>query len=267
MAGGNPLLRDFNKKNGTATTPDISQDPRYSPENLENLYNAPAAGPDRTGRMSYDDVVMRTSLVLGCVIVTAVVGWVAPVLALPGAIVGLVLGLVNAFKREPSPLLITLYALAQGLFLGGISRMFEGAYPGIVVQAVIGTLAVFVSVLVLYKVGVLRSSPRVTKFFMVALLAYALFALVNLGTSLLGGYNMRYDATIFGIPLGLFVGAIAILLAVYSFVLDFENISDGVKRGMPKKAAWSAAFGLTVTLIWAYVEILRVLAIIRSMSD
>ncbi|MBX7556698.1 Bax inhibitor-1/YccA family protein, partial [Streptomyces sp. tea 10] len=171
MAGGNPLLRDFNKKNGTATTPDISRDPRYSPENLENLYNAPAAGPDRTGRMSYDDVVMRTSLVLGCVIVTAVVGWVAPVLALPGAIVGLVLGLVNAFKREPSPLLITLYALAEGLFLGGISRMFEGAYPGIVVQAVIGTLAVFVSVLVLYKVGVLRSSPRVTKFFMVALLA------------------------------------------------------------------------------------------------
>ena len=78
---------------------------------------------------------------------------------------------------------------------------------------------------------------------------------------------MRYDVTLFGIPLGLIVGALAILLAAYSFVLDFENITDGVRRGIPEKAAWSAAFGLTVTLIWAYVEILRVIAIIRSMSE
>ena len=179
----------------------------------------------------------------------------------------MVLGLVNAFKREPSPVLIIAYALAEGLFLGGISGMFENMYPGIVIQAVMGTVAVFVSVLVLYKVGVLRSSPRVTKIFMVAIMAYALFALINLGTSLLGGFNMRYDVTLFGIPLGLIVGALAILLAAYSFVLDFENITDGVRRGIPEKAAWSAAFGLTVTLIWAYVEILRVIAIIRSMSE
>ena len=113
----------------------------------------------------------------------------------------------------------------------------------------------------------LRATPRVTKFFFVAMMAYAIFALVNLGTSLLGGFNLRTDVSVFGIPLGLFVGAIAILLAVYSFVLDFENISDGVRRGIPQKAAWSAAFGLTVTLIWTYVEILRLLTIIRSMSD
>ena len=172
-----------------------------------------------------------------------------PVLAFPGALVGLVLGLVNSFKREPSPVLIILYALAEGMFLGGFSMMMEAAYPGIVVQAVIGTLAVFVSVLVLYKVGVLRSSPRVTKFFMVALMAYAIFALVNLGTSLIGGFDMRSEVSIMGIPLGLVVGAVAILLAAYSFVLDFENISDGVSRGIPQKAAWTAAFGLTVTCL------------------
>ncbi|WP_144942390.1 Bax inhibitor-1/YccA family protein [Kocuria salsicia] len=266
MAGGNPLLRDFNKKNAT-TVPASPQGAQYSPEQLEWMYNAPAAGPAQTGRMSYDDVVMRTSLVLGCVVVAAFAGWFVPVLAVPGAIVGLVLGLVNSFKREPSPVLIILYALAEGLFLGGISGMFESTYPGVVVQAVIGTLAVFVSVLVLYKTGVLRATPRVTKFFFVAMMAYAIFALVNLGTSLLGGFNLRTDVSVFGIPLGLFVGAIAILLAVYSFVLDFENISDGVRRGIPQKAAWSAAFGLTVTLIWTYVEILRLLTIIRSMSD
>ena len=265
MAGGNPLLNDFGKKNTTA--PGSYQDPRQSPEQLERMYNAPAASPAQTGRMSYDDVVMRTSLVLACVIAASVAGWVVPVLALPGALAGLVLGLVNSFKREPSPVLIVLYAVAEGLFLGGISGMFEAQYPGVVIQAVIGTLAVFVSVLVLYKTGVLRATPRVTKFFMVALMAYAVFALVNLGTSLLGGFNMRYEVSFMGIPLGLIVGAVAILLAVYSFVLDFENISDGVNRGIPRKAAWSAAFGLTVTLIWTYVEILRLLSIIRSMSE
>ncbi|WP_431813280.1 Bax inhibitor-1/YccA family protein [Kocuria sp. cx-455] len=267
MAGGNPLLRDFNKKSAQQGAPGSYQDPRYSPEHLEQMYNAPAAGPAQTGRMSYDDVVMRTGVLLVCIVVTGVLGWMMPILALPGALIGLVLGLVNAFKREPSPALIIAYALAEGLFLGGISGMFEASYPGIVIQAVMGTVAVFVSVLVLYKVGVLRSSPRVTKIFMVAIMAYALFALINLGTSLLGGFNMRYEVTLFGIPLGLIVGALAILLAAYSFVLDFENITDGVRRGIPEKAAWSAAFGLTVTLIWAYVEILRVLAIIRSMSE
>lgn len=267
MAGGNPLLRDFNKKSAHQGAPGSYQDPRQSPEQLEQMYNAPSAGPAQTGRMSYDDVVMRTGVTLACVVVAGVVGWMFPILALPGVLIGLVLGLVNAFKREPSPLLIILYALAEGLFLGGISSMFEASYPGIVIQAVIGTVAVFASVLVLYKVGVLRSSPRVTKIFMIALMAYALFALINLGTSLLGGFNMRYEVTLFGIPLGLIVGALAILLAAYSFVLDFENISDGVRRGIPEKAAWSAAFGLTVTLVWTYVEVLRVLAIIRSMSE
>ena len=266
MAGGNPLLNDFGKKNAT-TAPGSYQDPRYSPEQLERMYSAPAAGPAQTGRMSYDDVVVRTSLVLGCVVVAAAAGWFLPALAVPGALVGLVLGLVNSFKREPSPALIILYALAEGLFLGGVSGIFESMYPGVVVQAVIGTLAVFVSVLVLYKTGVLRATPRVTKFFMVAMMAYAIFALVNLGTSLIGGFDMRTEVSVAGIPLGLLVGAVAILLAVYSFVLDFENITDGVRRGIPRKAAWTAAFGLTVTLIWTYVEILRLLSIIRSMSD
>ena len=97
MAGGNPLLNDFGKKNATTTAPGSYQDPRYSPEQLERMYSAPAAGPAQTGRMSYDDVVVRTSLVLGCVVVAAAAGWFLPVLALPGALVGLVLGLIVAW--------------------------------------------------------------------------------------------------------------------------------------------------------------------------
>lgn len=294
MAGGNPLLRDLTKPGAGGARPSGTQygqgygqgvpgarhqqpgygrggygQPQqapYSAEPLDALYNAPSAGTNQTGRMTYDDVVMRTAIVLGAVVLGALAGWVVPILTLPGALVGFVLGLVNAFKRQPSPALIIAYGLFEGMFLGGISAMFEAIYPGIVVQAVLGTLAVFVSVLVLFRSGKLRASPKATRIFMVALMAYVIFALVNLGAVLLFGFDIR-TGTALGGWLGLAIGAVAILLAAYSFVLDFENIKHGVQAGIPERAAWSAAFGLTVTLVWLYVEILRILAIIRQMTS
>jgi uncharacterized YccA/Bax inhibitor family protein len=298
MAGGNPLLRDLTKSGAGGAQPygaqygQASHGPRYqqpgynqgygqpgygqgygrphnaaySAEPLDALYNAPAAGTNQTGRMTYDDVIMRTATVLGAVVLGALAGWVMPVLALPGALIGFVLGLVNAFKRQPSPALILAYGLFEGMFLGGISGMFELNFPGIVVQAVIGTIAVFTSVLVLFRSGKLRASAKATRIFMVALMAYAIFALVNLGAVLLFGFDIRTESPL-GPWLGLAIGAIASLLAAYSFVMDFENIKHGVESGVPERAAWSAAFGLTVTLVWTYVEILRVLAIIRQMTS
>lgn len=296
MAGGNPLLRDFTKSGaGSAQTPGTQygqssygpryqqpgygqpgrpqagygrpqQSGQYSAEQLDSMYSAPSAGTNQTGRMTYDDVLMRTAMVLGAVLLGALAGWVMPVLMLPGLVVGLVLGLVNAFKRSPSPVLILGYGLFEGMFLGGISGIFEAMYPGIAIQAVIGTLAVFGSVLVLFRSGKLRASPRATKIFMVALMAYVVFALVNLGAVLLFGINIRTDSPL-GPWLGLLIGAVAILLAAYSFVLDFDNIKRGVEAGVPEKLAWSAAFGLTVTLVWLYIEILRILAIIREMTS
>jgi uncharacterized YccA/Bax inhibitor family protein len=295
MAGGNPLLRDFSKPGATSAQPygtpygqtsygaphqpgpgrtgypqggygRPQQGDPWSAERLDSMYNAPAAGTNQTGRMTYDDVVLRTAMVLGAVVVGALAGWVFPILILPGLVVGLVLGLVNAFKRSPSPALILGYGLFEGMFLGGISGIFETMYPGIAVQAVIGTLAVFGSVLVLFRSGKLRASARATKIFMVALMAYAVFALVNLGAVLLFGFNIRTDSPL-GPWLGLLIGAVAILLASYSFVLDFDNIKRGVEAGVPQKLAWSAAFGLTVTLVWLYIEILRILAIIREMTS
>ncbi|MFF0943405.1 Bax inhibitor-1/YccA family protein [Kocuria sp. CPCC 205300] len=297
MAGGNPLLRDFTKQGagsaqqshgtqyGQSSYGTPYQQPGYgqggyqqggygrpqqgnpySADRLDSMYNAPAAGTNQTGRMTYDDVIMRTATVLGAVVVGALAGWIMPILTLPGALIGFVLAMVNVFKRQPSPALILAYGLFEGMFLGGISSMFEIMYPGIAVQAVIGTLAVFGSVLVLFRSGKLRASPRATKIFMVALMAYVVFALVNLGAVLLFGFNIRTDSPL-GPWLGLAIGAIAILLAAYSFVLDFENIKRGVEVGVPEKMAWSAAFGLTVTLVWLYIEILRILAIIREMTS
>ena len=296
MAGGNPLLRDLTKSGAGSAQPHgaqygqapygtpyqqpghgpagyqqggygrAPQGAPYSADRLDAMYGAPAAGTNETGRMTYDDVVMRTAMVLGAVVLGALAGWIMPVLTLPGALIGFVLAMVNVFKRQPSPALILAYGVFEGMFLGGISGMFEAMYPGIVVQAVIGTIAVFVSVLVLFRSGKVRASPRATKIFMVALMAYAVFALVNLGAVLLFGFNIRTDSPL-GPWLGLLIGAVAILLAAYSFVLDFDNIKRGVEVGVPEKMAWSAAFGLTVTLIWTYVEILRILAIIREMTS
>lgn len=272
----NPMLRDFDGKhdgslqpgqygqNGQVHTYGDRQAQAPSAEQLQAQYDRPAAGAAQTGRMTLDDVVMRTSMTLGTVVALAVVGWFVPVLAIPGAIVGLVLGLVNAFKREPSPALILSYAAAQGLFLGGLSMIMEQtAYSGIVLQAVLGTVGVFVVVLVLTKVGVLRTSPALTKIVLVAMLGYLVFGLVNLGLSVFAGFNMRSDVEIFGLPLGVVIGGIAILLASYSLVMDFENIRDGIGR-VASKYAWSAAFGLTVTLIWLYVEILRILSLLSN---
>lgn len=257
----NPLLRDFNSKHPAASAPQYGQAP--SAEQMNSWYNSPAASAEQTGRMTLDDVIMRTSLTLGTVIVTAVAGWMFPAVALPAMLVGLVLGLVNAFKREPSPALIMLYAVAQGLFMGGISAVFQQIYPGVVLQAVIGTVGVFAAVLTLYRLRILRTSPRLTKIVVVAMIGYLVFSLVNLGLSMFTGFNVRSDIELFGIPLGVFIGGIAILLAAYSLVMDFENIEQGIGRS-PRKYAWSAAFGLTATLIWLYVEILRVLALFQQ---
>ena len=117
-----------------------------SDSDLQSMFNAPSAGSQDTDRMSYDDTLRKTVLSFAILLVTAAIGWVVtPVTILPlivGAIAGLVLGLVNAFKKEPSPPLILAYAAAQGLFVGGISVVFEQQYGGIVTQAVLATLVV-----------------------------------------------------------------------------------------------------------------------------
>lgn len=227
-------------------------------QSMEDAFRAPAAGPEHTGRMTYNDVVGKTGLMLVLVVVAGAVGWFSPGLMVVGAIAGLVLGLVNAFKREPSPVLIMLYALAEGLFLGGISAVFEAAYPGIVVQAVLGTFSVFAVMLALYTSGRFRPTPRMTKIVMAAMLGYLVFMLVNLVLTWTGVANLREGG------LGLVIGAVAVLLAAYSLTMDFEMAHVGVKNGAPQKYSWSVAFGLTVTLIWLYIEILRILSILRG---
>lgn len=239
----------------------------YSPEQLEHMYQQPAASSAQMQRMTYDDVLVKTLVSLGLVLAGAVVGWIFPLLALPAAIAGLVLGLVNAFKKEPSKGLILAYAAVQGLFIGGLTMILESRLPGIASQAVMGTAVVFGLTLALFKFGKFRATPKMMKFFIIALGAYLIFSLVNFGLVMFGAiqspWGMR-GIEIAGIPLGVIIGLVAIGLAAFSLIMDFTAIEQGVQNGLPEKYSWSAAFGLTVTVVWLYVEILRLLAILRS---
>ncbi|WP_026549940.1 Bax inhibitor-1/YccA family protein [Arthrobacter sp. Br18] len=245
-----------------------------SQQNLEHMYNQPSAGPAQMGRMTFDDVIVKTVLCIGVVLLGASVpAFFLPGLAVPlmvlGMIGGLVLGLVNAFKREPVPALILAYAALQGLFIGGLTMFLEAMYPGIALQAVLGTLTVFGVTLALFKSGKVRATPKAMKFFMIAMISYAAFSLINLGLMLFGvsddAWGLRgADIPGTNIPFGVVIGIFAIGLAAFSLIIDFTSISEGVRNGAPQKYSWTAAFGLTVTLIWLYVEILRLLAILRG---
>ncbi|MGL4173102.1 MAG: Bax inhibitor-1/YccA family protein [Actinomycetota bacterium] len=239
--------------------------PAPSPADLESMYAQPAATTVDTGRMSYDDVIVKTALTLATVLAGAVVGWQVPSLMLVGLIGGFVLALVNTFKRNPSPILILAYAALEGLFLGGISFAFENANfggesgQGIVAQATLATFCVFGAVLVGFRSGKLRATPKLNRIFFIAMAGYLLFSLVNLGLMFFAGNSSLRSGT-----LGLVIGAFAVLLASYALVMDFEFIKAGVEQGAPAKFAWTAAFGLTVTLVWLYIEILRILSILRG---
>lgn len=244
-----------------------------SNEQLQDMYNRPAAGPADSGRMTFDDVIMKTAACLAAVIAGAAVTLVvapglASMLMIVGALGGFVLAMVNTFKKQPSPALILAYAALEGLFLGGLTRILDGMFPGVGLQAVIGTLSVFAVTLVLFKSGKVRATPKAMRFFMIAMIGYAVFALINMVMMWTGAvqspFGLRTSVEIFGIPLGVFIGLLAIGLAAFSLIMDFTSIEAGVRSGAPQRFSWTAAFGLTVTLVWLYVEIIRLLAILRG---
>ena len=257
------------------STPAFSRSLAFSPSNvatpdareLDELYSRPSASSASTGRMAYEDTIMKTLIAFGVLVAGALVGWVFPVLAIPGLIVGLVLAMVNIFKKKPSRGLILAYAGFEGLFVGGISAIFNQMWEGIVTQAVFGTLAVIGVTLFLFLSGKFRTSARMTRIVTIAMVGYLVFSLVNFGLMTFGATSGMFglrSMEIFGIPLGVILGIVVVFLAAYSLVMDFESIKEGVEKGAPRVYGWQAAFGIMVTVVWLYVEILRLLAILRG---
>ena len=257
--------------NPAFNTPAFTQAARVAPApsatELDELYGRPAAGPVETERMSYDDVIVKALVMFVFLLAGGAVGAVMPALMLPALFVGFGLALVNIFKRKPSPVLILSYAIVEGVFVGAISFVLEDIFPGIVIQAILGTLVVFGVTLALFASGRVRATKRATKVFMIAGISYAAFSLINLGLQLTGVNQDPwglFSTTVFGIPLGLIIGPLAILMAAYSLVLDFTSVKNGVDQGAPRNLGWRAAFGLVLTIVWLYIEFLRLISIFRS---
>jgi len=243
----------------------------YAQQGLQ--HGAPPQAPAATGRMTMDDVVARTATTLGTVVVTAILSWLLlPVddanigksygIAIGAGLVAMVLALVQSFKRRPAPALILSYAAFEGVFLGVISSAVSTYIAdGVVAQAVLGTMAVFAGVLVAYKAGWIRVNRRFYGFVMAAAIGFVLLMMVNLLFAVFGGgdgLGFRSGG------LGIVFGIIGIILGACFLALDFKQVEDGVAYGAPREEAWLAAFGLTMTLVWIYMEFLRLLSILNS---
>ena len=219
--------------------------------------------------MSIKSTILKTASLFGILLITAGVGWLVNSFAVTVAavIAGFILGLVNSFKKSPSIALIVAYSAVEGVAVGGLSVFFETVYPGVVVQAVLATLVTVGVVLALFTNGVIRASARATKVFIVATVSYIAFSLVNIVlsvTNIIPEPFGLYSATMFGIPLGIIIGILAILLASYSLVLDFTYIKNGVDNRIDSRYEWLAGYGIVASVIWIYLEFLRIFALSRN---
>lgn len=278
MKSSNPVFSRNDSFNGRATT-HTSNDPSRWQIDL----NGEGPGDTSTGsldtrRMTIDSVVEKTGISLLLLTVSAAVTWFmigdvasdqaamsrAFTFAMGGAIIGLGLALVNSFKKVISPPLVMAYSVVEGVFVGAFSKVVSSFVgdPTIVFQAVLGTVIAFGGTLFVYKFFNIQVTDKFRKIVTAAILGFAAVTLVNFVLSLTGvldsgglrGFN----------TLGLIVSLIAVVLAVFMLVLDFDFIEKGVAAGLPERESWRAAFGLTVTLVWLYIELLRILAILRG---
>ena len=222
--------------------------------------------------MTLEGTVNKTGVLLALLVLSATYTWNLffqdgnPAAVMPatigGAIGGLVFALVTIFKKQWAGITAPIYALLQGLFLGGISAIFESQYPGIVIQATGLTLGTLASLLLLYKLGIIKPTENFRLMIVSATMGIGVLYLISFVMNMFGstGIGFIHSNGLFGIGFSLFVVAIAAL----NLVLDFDFIEQGSEQGAPKYMEWFGAFSLMVTLIWLYLEMLRLLAKLRS---
>jgi uncharacterized YccA/Bax inhibitor family protein len=290
----NPVLRNFNDTVRTRT-----QNPPPSAADLQKLYGQPpytgSAAPDNTYRpgpggvyppgpptasyagfggsagaptryMTLDDVVMRTGAMLGVILAIGAVTWAltdgsnvgAPLII--GLLGGLGLGLYMALTRKANAVTSLLYAAFEGMALGAISKVFEQQWPGIVVQALLGTVMVAVGVLIVYKTGAIRVTPRLYRMVFAATLGIVGLMLVNAIAYLFTSDGLGIRS---GGALAIIFSLVCIVVAAFNLIIDFDVVEQGIKNGADEKFAWFASFGIVLTLVWLYLEILRLLSYLQ----
>ena len=249
---------------------------------------APASAGDEAGiyagvqipapadqRITYADVMVKSAIMFAIAVVMAFAGWmiteampgVGTLLVFGAMIATIGLGLVNAFKRQVSPPLTILYAAVSGIFLGSISYWYnqialQSDYEGLVLQAVLATFTTFGVMLLLYGTGIVKVNNKFMKFMLVAMVSYLFIGIASFVAAMFGvggGWGFYGVGT-----LGLLLCIFGVGLAAFSLMLDFEAIKQGVAMGLPERESWRMSFGLLVTLVWLYLEFLRLFAIIAA---
>ena len=231
-----------------------------------------------TGRMTLESVIEKTAITSGTVVLGAAVAWVlignmsldpaaaskAYLLSMFGAIGGLVLSLVNSFKKVVSPALVLTYAAVEGLFVGAFSKLVvtfvSPGDEGIIFGAVLGTLAAFAGTLAAYKFFDIQVSGRFRKVVVASMFGFVAVSLLDFVLSFFG-HSFGFNG--FGL-MGLISSLLGVVIAVFMLILDFDYVERGIAAGLPERESWRAAFGLTVTIVWLYIEMLRILAILRG---
>src|SRR6478752_1935159 len=230
------------------------------------------------GRMTVDSVVQKTAISIFLVFLTAAATWWwigdvvdvsgvdqdaysrALTLSMLGAGGAFLLSLANSFKRVISPALVMAFALAEGVALGAISALFEAQYPGIVMSAVLGTFAAFIGTLAAYKFLEIKVGDKFRR----GVIA-GMFGMVGLGLLSLVLSFFNIQSPLYGSgPIGFLFALAGLVLGVFMLILDFAFVENVVAAGLPERESWRAAFGLTVSLVWIYTNLLRILAILRG---
>ena len=224
------------------------------------------------GAMSINGTVNKTAALLVLCLITAIFAWAqvstpagvanAGVYVWGGAIGGLVLAFVTIFKKEWAPVTAPLYALVEGFFLGAISAMYEAQFGGIVFQAVMLTFGTLAGLLLAYRSGLIKVTEKFRLGIVAATGGIALLYLVNIGMNMFGMQGMGFIHE--GSTVGILFSVGVVIVAALNLVLDFDFIEKGAAAGAPKYMEWYAAFGLLVTLVWLYLEILRLLSKLQS---
>lgn len=259
----NPVIKKFG--NASRANPVVTP----TAGDLQNLYEKPAYAGPRPGQryMTLDDVVQRTGAMLAVLLAAGAVSWVLTpakveipllIIALMGS---LGVGLYMAFTMRANAALCMVYSVFEGVLLGAISKMFERAYSGIVVQALTGTVMVAVGMLFVYKIGAIRVTPKFTRVVVGATIGAFGLMVVNLIAQLFTSDGLGLRS---GGALAVVFSLVCIVIASMNLVLDFDTIERGIRNGADQKFAWYASFGLMVTLVWLYIEILRLLGYMRS---
>ncbi|WP_256838399.1 Bax inhibitor-1/YccA family protein [Ornithinimicrobium faecis] len=241
-----------------------------SPEQLEQMYRQAPAGPAQTGRLTLDDVVMKSMALFAVVLVFAAGTWFfvgsQPELAMPIWLLGMFgslgLSFAIAFQKKVNVPLIVAHAVLQGLFLGAVSVTFNAMWPGVVTSAVVATMGTFVGMFIAWKVGFIKVTSKSRRIFGMMAMGYLVFLLLNIGASFMGlgdGWGI-YSAGWLGIAVSL----LGVALASYSLAVDFDSVDRGIAAGAPEKYSWLMGHGLVASLVWLYIEFLRLFAILQS---